>query len=54
MLDFVRGFMVQDLVEGTRFDPVLSLWVILRSKELNLTIDGCLGWYHYEFWTRVV
>lgn len=54
MHDFVRGIKVQDFVEGARFDPMLSLWAVLRSKKLNWTIDGRLGWYHYEFWTGVV
>lgn len=52
--DFERGIMVQDLVEGTQFDPESSLLAMRRLETLNWAVGGCLGWYHFEFWTAVV
>lgn len=51
---FVSDIKVQDSVEGTRSDPVLSLLAIRRAEELNRGLKGCLVWYQYVFRTGVV
>lgn len=33
--DFAGGIEIQELGEGTRFDPVLSLLAVRRSDELD-------------------
>lgn len=53
MYDFVRGIKMEDTVEGTRFDPVLSLLDVSLSNKLKWAFDGYLGWYHYELRTCV-
>lgn len=52
--DFIRGIKVHDFVEGTRFDLVMSLFVMRRLGELNWAINGCLGWCHCEFRTGIM
>lgn len=49
VLDLVHGITIQDLVVGTQFESVLASLAIRRAEKLNLSVEGCFGWYHYEF-----
>lgn len=40
--ELVRGIIIQDLDERTRFDSVLSSLAIWRSEDLNWGAEGCL------------
>lgn len=51
--DFVRGFKIQDLLEGTLFETFLSLLAIRRSNKLSWAVEGCSGQHHCEFRTGV-
>lgn len=44
--DFVHGIKMQDLMEGTEYDPVLSLLVVSRSHERN--------WAIIDFWVGII
>lgn len=52
--DLVRGIKMQNLVEGTQFNLMLSLSAILRLNKLIWAIDGFLGWFHYEYRTGIM
>lgn len=48
--EFTHGNKIQNLVEGTRFDSVMSLLAIWRVEDLNCAAEG---WSCYEFGTAV-
>lgn len=47
--DFALGGNVQGLVEGTRFDPLLSFLEVKGLKELNWAVENFLSWYYSSF-----
>lgn len=52
--DFDRSIEIQDLIEGLRFDPLLSLFAVQSLTELNWAAERCLGRFRYEFWTGLI
>lgn len=45
----VPGIRTQVVVEGTRFDLVISSVPIQKSNELNSAANDCLKWLIYKF-----